>query len=149
MQLMYCIENIVYQADDGATKLGMHLTDSQIKSALNKVTKLLLGRKIEIPASSQKEKIIAKLIDSIYWARENYTEQRWDWHGEIVEKPLSRAEWLKTIEAVESSIKIMKSHEPGSRRYIEHMRAFMSKALANKKPQDNDLIEPDEGEKVE
>jgi hypothetical protein len=146
---MYCIENIVYQADDGATKLGMHLTDSQIKSALNKVTKLLLGRKIEIPASSQKEKIIAKLIDSIYWARENYTEQRWDWHGEIVEKPLSRAEWLKTIEAVESSIKIMKSHEPGSRRYIEHMRAFMSKALANKKPQDNDLIEPDEGEKVE
>ncbi len=149
MQLMYCIENIVYQADDEATRLGMHLTDSQVKSALNKVTKLLLGRKIEIPASSQKEKLIAKLIDSIYWARENLTEKRCDRHGEIVEKPLSRAEWLKTIEAVESSIKIMKSHEPGSRRYIEHMRAFMSKSLANKKPEDNDSIAPDDGEEAE
>lgn len=149
VQLMYCIENIICQADNDAIKAGIQMTDSQIKSALNKVTKLLLGRKIEIPASSQKEKLIAKLIDSIYWARENYTEQRCDRHGEIVEKPLSRAEWLKTIEAVESSIKIMKSHEPGSRRYIEHMRAFMSKSLANKKPHDNDLIEPDDGEEAE
>jgi hypothetical protein len=49
--------------------------------------------------------------------------------------------WLNTIEAVESSMKIMRSNAPGSRRYIEHMRPFMTKALANMKPEDNDSIE--------
>ncbi len=149
VQLMYYIENIVYQADDEATRLGMPLTDSQIKSILNKVRKLLAGKKTEIPTSSEKEKFFADIIDSIFRAREDLEEISHDSDGNSARKPLSRLKWLKAIEAVESSMKIMKSDEPGSRRYIEHMRAFMTKALANKKPEDNDSIAPDDNEEAE
>ena len=44
---------------------------------------------------------------------------------EKVKKPVSHADWNRAISAVEASLKVRRSTEPGSRSYLDYVRTFI------------------------
>lgn len=126
--LLCQIEHIICQADGDAKSKGIRLTDSQIKSALNKTRKKLEGGAPEIPTGSEKDGIIAQLIDSLSLAHHDLMERQRDPNGTETDKPLDVTDWVRAIETVEDSVKTRKSHIPGSRDYLDFVRGFIEQA---------------------
>lgn len=127
-QLVYCIESAISEADKHARSMEIRLTDSNIKSALNKARKF----KPEPPETNEppqsdlrtKDEVIAELIRSLaglHTLLESEGEE-----GDVA--PVSEADVKKGIAAVEASLKIHKSPEPGSRYYLDYVKDFLEKA---------------------
>jgi hypothetical protein len=102
-QLMFVIECAICKADEAAQKKGVRLTDSNIKSALNKARRMM------------PEKVIAP-VESLE-RREDFVE------GRIA--GVSPGDWGKAISAVEASLKVRRRDEPGSRDYLDFVRRFV------------------------
>jgi len=126
--LLFQIEHIICQADDEAKFKGIRLTDSQIKSALNKTRRKLEGGDPEIPTGSEKDGIIAQLIDSLCLAHHDLMERQRHLNSTETDKPLAVADWVRAIETVEDSVKTRKSHIPGSRDYLDFVHGFIEQA---------------------
>ena len=126
--LLFQIEHIICQADDEAKSKGIRLTDSQIKSALNKTRGKLEGGTPVIPTGSEKDKIIAQLIDSLCLAHHDLAERQQYPDGTETDKPLDVMDWIRAIETVEDSVKTRKSHIPGSRDYLDFVHGFIEQA---------------------
>ena len=122
-QLMFIIEGAICKADVDAREKGVRLTDSNIKSALNKARRMTPERLLVALAEppSSREEIVEELARSIAANREFFLEESEG--GERTE--VSRVDWLKAICAVEASLKVRQRNEPGSREYLDFVRRFV------------------------
>ena len=73
--LLFKIEQIICQVDDEAKRQGLELTDSQIRSALVKARKKVAGEDPDIPEATERDKILAMLIDGLFQAPDDIMEQ--------------------------------------------------------------------------
>ena len=124
-QLIYVIESAICLADKSAQEKGLRLTDSNIKSALNKarrVTPEMVIARTESPET--REAIIQELALSIAANRELLGEESADGTGHVA---ISHVDWVKAIGAVEASLHVRRSDEPGSRCYLDFVRNFIEK----------------------
>ena len=124
-QLMYFIERIICMADKDAATKGIRLTDSNIKSALNKarrtISEAAVARREKIES---REDIVMELALSIAANRELLMEESNE-AAATVQEPVSHADWNRAISAVEASLKVRRSTEPGSRSYLDYVRTFI------------------------
>lgn len=124
--LLFQIENIICQADDDAVSRRIQLTDSQVRSALIKTQKKLQGGDPEIPETTEREQVMALLINSLINAPSNLKES-----GQEV-KPIDLQDWLNALDTVEDSINTRKSSIPGSRVYLNFIHGFIDQAKGRK-----------------
>ena len=124
-QLMFIIENVICKADGDAQKMGIRLTDSNIKSALNKARRIT-PEKVIVPLEPHetREDIIEELALSIAANRGLLAEETQSENGSE-KTEVSPADWNKAIMAVEASLKVRRSDEPGSRFYLDFIRRFV------------------------
>ena len=126
--LLFKIEQIICQVDDEAKRQGLELTDSQIRSALVKARKKVAGEDPDIPEATERDKILARLIDGLFQAPDDILEQILGPDGTVDEEPLRLSEWIKALETVEDSVKTRKSNIPGSRDYLNFAHRFVQQA---------------------
>ena len=95
-QLMFVIESCICKADHNAAEMGVRLTDSNIKSALNKARKLTTNLVIEPkPNIANREDVIAELAASIAANRKLLEVEGED--NQI--RDISNEDWMKAIAA--------------------------------------------------
>ena len=124
-QLMHVVENVICKADSDAEKMGLRLTDSNIKSALNKARRVTPDKAgIPVKPLETREDIIEELALSIAANRELLAEETNSEDG-TERSELSLADWNNAIMAVEASLKVRRSNEPGSRFYLDFLRRFI------------------------
>jgi hypothetical protein len=123
-QLMFVIECAICKADEAAQKKGVRLTDSNIKSALNKARRMM-PEKVIAPVESleRREDFVEELARSIAANREVLLEETEGAEGRIA--GVSPGDWGKAISAVEASLKVRRRDEPGSRDYLDFVRRFV------------------------
>ena len=126
--LLFKIEQIICQVDDEAKRQGLELTDSQIRSALVKARKKVAGEDPDIPEATERDKILAMLIDGLFQAPDDIMEQISGADGTMDEEPLRLSVWIKALETVEDSVKTRKSNIPGSRDYLNFIHRFIQQA---------------------
>ena len=126
--LLFKIEQIICQVDDEAKRQGLELTDSQIRSALVKARKKVEGEDPDIPEATERDKILAMLIDGLFQAPDDIMEQISGADGTMDEEPLRLSVWIKALETVEDSVKTRKSNIPGSRDYLNFIHRFIQQA---------------------
>jgi hypothetical protein len=123
-QLMFVIESAICKADQAAQEKGMRLTDSNVKSALNKARRMMPERVIApVESLETREDFVEELARSIAANREVLLEETEGAEGEITE--VSLVDWAKAISAVEASLKLRHRNEPGSRDYLDFVRRFV------------------------
>ena len=124
-QLMFLIESCISKADRDGQGKGVRLTDSNIKSALNKARHLSV-KPVPDPLEvvETREDIIHELATSIAANRELFRVETETASGKE-KAPISSAEWVKAISAVEASLKVRRSDEPGSRCYLDFVGRFI------------------------
>jgi len=122
-QLSYVVESAICKADQEAQKKGIRLTDSNIKSALNKARRITPQRSVlPLDAINTREAFIEELALSIAAQREILEHTAEDGSDGTA---ISHADWVKAILVVEASLKLRKSDEPGSRFYLDFVRRFI------------------------
>jgi len=126
--LLFKIEQMICQVDDEAKSQGLELTDSQIRSALVKARKKVEGEDPDIPEATERDRILAVLIDGLFQAPDDIMEQIPGADGTVEEEPLRLSEWIKALETVEDSVKTRKSNIPGSRDYLNFVHRFIQQA---------------------
>ncbi len=126
--LLFQIEKMICLADDEAKSKGLELNDSQVRSALIKAKKKVAGEEPDIPEASERDKILAVLIDNIYQAPDDILERVTGADGATQLEPLRISEWVKALETVEDSVKTRKGNSPGSRDYLNFVHRFIQQA---------------------
>ena len=126
--LLFQIEQMICQADDDAKGKGLALTDSQVRSALIKARKKAEGGGPDIPDATERDRILAALIEGLCRAPDDLMERTGGEDGTIQDKPLRISEWAKALETVEDSVKTRKSSMPGSRVYLDFVHGFIRQA---------------------
>ncbi len=127
-QLMFVIESSICRADRDAQQKGIRLTDSNIKSALNRARRLTPQAAQHIPGKpvETREDIIGELASSIAVNRMLLGEEIETEDGEESAE-VSCEDWTAAISAVEASLKVRRSNEPGGRDYLDYVRNFIEK----------------------
>lgn len=124
--LLFQIEQMICQADDDAKSKGLQLTDSQVRSAILKARRMVQGAEPHIPATNEREQILAELIDSIYQAPDHIMKGSMTDDGGMEEEPLPIPDWINALETVAESIKTRRSDVPGSRDYLTFLHGFIA-----------------------
>jgi len=62
-RLLFKIEQMICVADAEAKSQGLELTDSQVRSALVKAQKKVAGGEPDIPNATERDRVLAMLID--------------------------------------------------------------------------------------
>ncbi len=124
-QIMFVIESSICKADCDAQEKGLRLTDSNIKSALNKARHLSV-KPVPGPLETvqSREEIIHELATSIAANRELFRVETETPSGKE-KASISCAEWVKAISAVEASLNLRRSDEAGSRCYLDFVGRFI------------------------
>ena len=123
-QLIHVVETTICKADREAQKKGLRLTDSNIKSALNKARRITpQSGAVAAEPLETREGIIEELARSIASNRELLREVTESEDG-AGRAEVSRADWNNAIMAVEASLKLRRSVEPGTRFYLDFVRPF-------------------------
>ena len=126
--LLFKIEQMICMADDEAKRQGLELNDSQVRSALIKAKKKVEGGEPDIPEVTERDRVLAMLIDGLFQAPDDILEQTTGAGGTVQEEPLRISEWCKALETVEDSVKTRKSNIPGSRNYLNFVHRFIQQA---------------------
>ena len=126
--LLFKIEQMICVADDEAKSQGLELTDSQVRSAIVKARKKMEGENPNIPEATERDRILAMLIDGLFQAPDDILEKIPGADGTVEEEPLRISEWIKALETVEDSVKTRKSNIPGSRDYLNFVHRFIQQA---------------------
>ena len=123
-RLMFVVESAICKADKAAQEQGVRLTDSNIKSAMNKARRMT-PEKVIAPVESlgTREDFVEELARSIAANGKVLFEQAEGAESEM--KEVSQADWVKVISAVETSLKLRHRDEPGSRDYLDFVRSFI------------------------
>ncbi|MEI6351576.1 MAG: hypothetical protein WCP06_10790 [Verrucomicrobiota bacterium] len=123
-QLMFVIESVICKADKSAAENGVRLTDSAIKSALNKARHMTPEKIIEpIISIVKREDLIEELARCIAGNRELLEIDGPEGEGMDV----TRAHWDNAISAVEASLKTRNHGGPGSRDYLDFIHSFVER----------------------
>jgi len=126
--LIFQIEQMICSADEEAKEAGWGLNDSQLQSALVKAHKLVKGAARKIPESSDRDRLLSKLIRSLHDARECLLEECVGDDGIAEQRPLRRVDWANALETVIDSIKRRKGGVSGSRAYLDFLPEFLASA---------------------
>jgi hypothetical protein len=126
--LVFQIEQMICLADEEAKEASLTLNDSQIQSALIKAQKLVKGGVPKVPEATDRERVLSKLIMSLYHAPDALMKETTAPDGTREERPLSISEWVKALETTVDSIKTRKDGAPGSREYLEFVHEFIAQA---------------------
>ena len=126
--LLFKIEQMICVADDEAKSQGLELTDSQVRSAIVKARKKMEGENPNIPEATERDRILAVLIDGLFQAPDDILEKIPWGDGIVDEEPLRLSVWIKALETVEDSVKTHKSNIPGSRDYLNFIHRFIQQA---------------------
>ena len=126
--LLLQIESAICWTDNEAKEAGLDLSDSQVRSALVKVRKLVQGHDPKIPQETERDQILWQLIMALWHAPDNLMEEGVGPGGEKTREPLELAHWDTALETVLSSMKIHQVDAPGSRAYLDFVREFIAGA---------------------
>ncbi len=131
--LIVAIEKSICQADLFAKQLGIRLTDSNAKSALNKARKFTLqGSPAPNPNLKSRDDIVLELASSIAETRTKCATVK-EGGPAGPSRELTRIEWTNAIAAVEASLKIRSNHGPGERCYLDYIHDFIASTLSKSK----------------
>lgn len=125
-QILYGIESCIAKADAQAVSTGIEFTDSQIKSALKKVTALAKGKTPKIEDKKEKEKLLSAMIQSIHSTRGEILVGEGSESGSVDLEPVPVKDWLLSLKCVEDSLKL-RTRGSGSRDYLEFIADFMNR----------------------
>ena len=128
--LLHNIETLVCVYDDQAKEEGIALNDSHIKSALIRARKLVEGSDPKVPDETTRDQILQGLTMAIYHAPDAITMEEVsrakDSPAPDVEQEDTLIEdWILALKVVEDSIKNHQLPVPGSRGYLDFIRAQM------------------------
>lgn len=119
--IIFAIESRIVAADKEAKAEGISLTDSQVRSVLNRVRK---SAAVPDPgAGARRDQILADLQGDLAYFGTHVSFE--DEAGERI--PVSTQEWHLCLRTVEDSIRV-RSLGPGSRGYLEFITDFVAKA---------------------
>ncbi|MBS0661277.1 MAG: hypothetical protein JSR82_23930 [Verrucomicrobia bacterium] len=123
--LLAKIEAEIVNTDEAAAADQIPLTDSQIRSALNRVGLLARGARPEIPAGSPRDRLLSDLTRRLIEARQEFRIQI---VGKDDHLPVPVEMWLNALGSVMESIR-RHGGQPGSRAYLEFARDFVRNRL--------------------
>lgn len=133
-RLMFSIEKTICMTDRDAASKGIRLTDSNIKSALNKARHTAPQAAITgLEKVETREDFVMELGLSIAANRRLLLEDSTEAPG-LVWRPVSPADWTIAISAVEASLKTRRSTEPGGRSYLDFIHTFVKEMSAKSEP---------------
>ena len=112
--LVFEIEMLIFDYDAAAHSRDIRLTDSNVKSALSKVKKNLIGGIPGFSDSKEKEKMITFMAKAIIKMIPEDDGSR------VVP---TRSKWLRAIAKIEHSIKLHKV--PAGREYLDFIKNFI------------------------
>ena len=124
--IMFRIESRICDADVAARKLEIELTDSNIKSCLNKVKILARGEEPKVEPRSERECFIVELALAIDEIGSKLREAPVSRESPDLARSVNAADWLLAVEAVEDSLKNHTS--PGTRFYLDFLKDFIADA---------------------
>ncbi len=128
--LLHRIETMVCAIDDQAREEGIALNDSHIKSALIRGRKLVEGSDPKVPDESTRDQILKALTMAIYHAPDHITMEEsvmavGSADPRIEQEDTLIEDWILALAVVEDSIKNHQLPVPGSRGYLDFIRAQM------------------------
>jgi len=121
--VIMAIEGRIVGADRQAKAEGISLTDSQVRSVLNRVRKSAAVP--DLNAGSRRDQILAALQGDLDYFGSHLSFE--DEEGERF--PISAQEWHLCLRTIEDSIRV-RSSGPGSRDYLEFITDFIARAQA-------------------
>jgi len=122
-RILYMIESRIGSIDRQARAQNLALTDSQIRSILNKVRKRAGGGMPQVPACSEREQLLASLYEELVRARNEIQVETSGAQTEVL--PLQ--DWVASLRTVEDSIQL-RTGGAGSRNYLDYLDGFLIKA---------------------
>ncbi|RYD81929.1 MAG: hypothetical protein EOP84_10230 [Verrucomicrobiaceae bacterium] len=116
--ILFAIERRIGDADAEAKQEGISLTDSQVRSVLNRVRKST--NVPDLTAGTRRDQILAKLQKDLGELGPSLYEES------ILgsQFPLSTTDWHLSLRCVEDSIKL-RSSGSGSRQYLDYVGDFL------------------------
>jgi hypothetical protein len=127
-KIMFAIEQIICLSDNEAEERGVTLTDSQVRSALIKARKRILGEDPTVPGETDRDQVLAGLITKVEDVTTNLVAEVELPDGTAEERPLDPTLWANSLEAVEDSIKTRRVGGSGSRAYLSFIHGFVRDA---------------------
>jgi len=130
-QLIHVIESTIVKIDKAASQSGFKCTDSLVKSALNKARRLespdpANGR----PDPANREEFIQEMANAIAVCRQELFIEgsccEEECSSDTHQHGVSHGDWVRAISAVEASLKIRRSPEPGGRDYLDFIQKFVT-----------------------
>ncbi len=122
--IMFEIESRICDADVAAHKMGIELTDSNIKSCLSKVKILARGEEPKVEPKSERDRFIVELAIAINEIRSKLQESPVSSSSPDEARPISVTNWLLAVKAIEDSLK---NHTAsGTRFYLDFLKDFIT-----------------------
>jgi hypothetical protein len=118
--IIFQIESRIIAKHRDAQSKNLQLTDSQVRSILNKVRKTSGGAKTQLPTGSEREQILGSLHGELMQVWAELSVESAD--GQIEDLPLR--DWVLALKTVEDSIQTHSSG-PGSYSYLVFLEGFM------------------------
>ncbi|MCZ6672198.1 MAG: hypothetical protein O7C75_04585 [Verrucomicrobia bacterium] len=90
---------MIHKSDEDSKSSGVTLTDSNVKSCIQKALGFARGKSPSLPEKSEKEKILKVLAQSLSQLREALQP------GSNTEEGISKQAWILSLKATEDSLK--------------------------------------------
>lgn len=125
--LLAKIEITIAATDVEAEKEGIVLTDSQVRSTVNKAALATRGSSPDIELDSPRAKLLGQLAAKLVEARREF-------HVQVVDKdkegalPVPAQMWINALQTVMDSIRT-RTGDTGSRAYLDFVREFVRERL--------------------
>lgn len=117
--IIFQIERRIHQCDEDAKSANIILTDSAVKSCLQKVLGFAKGKSPTLTTNSEKEKILKALAL-------NLSEL-----GKVLvgtnskQRNVSKQDWIFSLKAVDDSLKTRREMYGHSRGYLDFLKDFL------------------------
>jgi hypothetical protein len=118
--ILFQIERRILAAHRNAKSHGIDLTDSQVRSILNKVRKSSAGSTPQMATTSPRDRILAELYQQLLHAKSCIAVAS----GEGSPQEMPTGDWLLSLRTVEDSIRL-RTTGPGSRAYLTFLEGFL------------------------
>lgn len=125
--LLAKIEITIAATDVEAEKEGIVLTDSQVRSTVNKAALATRGSSPDIELDSPRAKLLGQLAAKLVEARREFQVQVVDKDKEGA-LPVPAQMWINALQTVMDSIRT-RTGDTGSRAYLDFVREFVRERL--------------------
>ena len=99
--------------------MGIELTDSAVKSCIQKALGFAQGKSPTLPYKSGKDIILKALVQSLSELAESLTGTS------TRERPVTNKDWVFSLKAVENSLKTRRQMSGHSRGYLDFLKEFL------------------------